>query len=249
MIVWITGASGGLGRAVARQYADAGHTVCASARRADQLAELTDECRDLAGVVRTFALDVTDPSAVARCAQDILSSVGVPDLTILNAGAHAPNSVRHFDREVFKHLMEVNYLGTVNCLQEIVPVCLGRRSGHIAVVASVAGYRGLPNASAYGATKAAVINLCEAMQPELKKEGVRLSIVNPGFVRTPMTDKNEFPMPFLMEVEDAARSMIRGLEKNYFETTFPRRFTWLVKFLRLLPVNIYLWLTARLIRK
>jgi short-subunit dehydrogenase len=249
MIVWITGASSGLGRAVACQYAEAGHTVCVSARRADQLQDLADFCRGSTGEVRIFELDVTDPEAVATCLQAIRADVGVPDLTILNAGAHAPNSAKSFDREIFRRLMDINYIGTVNCLQEIIPVCLAQRSGQIAVVSSVAGYRGLPNASAYGASKAAVINLCESLQPELRAGGVKLSVVNPGFVRTPMTDENDFSMPFLMEVEDAAQAMIRGLEKNYFETTFPRRFTWLVKALRILPVNVYLRLTARLLDK
>jgi len=249
MIVWITGASSGLGSEVARQYAEAGHTVFATARSVDQLAELAGECRNAAGKIKTLRLDVTDPSSVATCFKDICSTTGVPDLTILNAGAHAQNSAGAFDRQVFKRLMDVNYLGTINCLQEIVPACLARRTGHIAVVSSVAGYRGLPDASAYGASKAAVINLCEALQPELRLGGVKLTVINPGFVRTPMTDKNEFPMPFLMEVEDAAKSMIRGLEKDNFEITFPRRFTWLLKLLRILPINIYLHLTARLIKR
>jgi short-subunit dehydrogenase len=249
MIVWITGSSSGLGREVARRYAEAGHTVCASARGIDQLMELAGECRDAAGEIKTFPLDVTDPSSVAACFRDICNTAGVPDLTILNAGAHTPNSARAFDRQVFQRLMDVNYLGTINCLQEIVPACLARQKGHIAVVSSVAGYRGLPNASAYGASKAAVINLCEALQPELRMGGVKLTLINPGFVRTPMTDKNEFPMPFLMDVEDAAERMIRGLEKDNFEITFPRRFTWLLKLLRILPINIYLRLTARLMKR
>lgn len=248
MIVWISGASSGLGRAAARLYAQAGHTVCATARGLDQLNELAEECRTAAGRIMIFALDVTDASAVTDCFRDICSSVGLPDLTILNAGAHTSNSAKSFDREIFKRLMDVNYLGTINCLQEIVPAFLARGKGHIAVVSSVAGYRGLPNASAYGASKAALINLCEALQPELRMRSVKLTVINPGFVRTPMTDKNEFPMPFLMDVEKAAKRMVSELEKDKFEITFPRRFTWMLKLLRILPINIYLWLTARLIK-
>lgn len=248
MIVWITGASSGLGRVVARRYAEAGHIVCATARSEEQLAELAEECRNAPGKVMVFGVDVTDPSAVADCFLDIRKAAGVPDLTILNAGAHSPNSVKFFDREIFKRLMNVNYMGTINCLQAIVPACLDLGKGHIAVVSSVAGYRGLPNASAYGASKAALINLCEALQPELRMRGVKLTVINPGFVRTPMTDKNEFPMPFLMDVEKAAERMVSELEKDKFEITFPRRFTWLLKLLRILPINIYLWLTARLIK-
>jgi short-subunit dehydrogenase len=248
MIVWITGASSGLGREVARQYAESGHTVCATARRLDELADLAEECRGAAGEIRAFRLDVTDPSVVAGCFEDIRAAAGVPDLTILNAGTHTPNSAIVFDRDVFRRLMDVNYMGVVNCLHEIIPACLGQRKGHVAVVSSAAGYRGLPNASAYGASKAAVINLCESLQPQLATRGVKISVINPGFIRTPLTDKNEFSMPFLMEVEDAAKSMIAGLETGRFEITFPRRFTWLMKVLRLLPNAIFLRLSARLIR-
>ena len=248
MIIWITGASSGLGSEVARQYAEAGHTVFATARSVDQLAELAGECRNAAGKIKTLRLDVTDPSSVATCFKDICSTAGIPDLTILNAGAHAQNSAGAFDRQVFKRLMDVNYLGTINCLQEIVPACLARRTGHIAVVSSVAGYRGLPNASAYGASKAALINLSESLQPELAASNVSLRLVNPGFVRTPLTDRNEFPMPFLMEVDDAAARIVRGLEGNGFEITFPRRFTWLLKLMRIMPYAVYLRLTRRLLR-
>jgi short-subunit dehydrogenase len=144
--------------------------------------------------------------------------------------------------------MKVNFFGTVSCLTALMPAYLAARRGHIAVVSSVAGYRGLPYAAAYGASKAALINMCESLEPELAAHGVRLSLVNPGFVRTPLTDQNSFSMPFLMEVDDAARSMRRGLASGRFEITFPKRFTWLVKGLRLLPIALYLRLTRRLLR-
>jgi short-subunit dehydrogenase len=137
-------------------------------------------------------------------------------------------------------------MGVVNCLQSAVHAYIAQRKGHIAVVSSVAGYQGLPNASAYGASKAALINMCEALQPELAATGVKLQLVNPGFVRTPLTDLNEFPMPFLMEVDAAAARIIRGLESNRFEISFPRRFTWLLKMLQVLPYTVYLRLTRKL---
>jgi len=144
--------------------------------------------------------------------------------------------------------MDINYMGVVNCLQAAVPAYIERRGGHIAVVSSVAGYQGLPNASAYGASKAALINMCEALQPELAACNVKLQLINPGFVRTPLTDLNEFPMPFLMEVEDAAACIIRGLNRNSFEISFPKRFTWLLKFMQILPYSIYLRLSRKLIK-
>ncbi len=249
MIVWIVGASSGIGEEVARQYVAAGHTVCISARNAETLQKRVADWQNQPGSAHAFPLDVTDTQAIQSSYQTICSQVGVPDLTILNAGTHKENPVAEFSRDAYQRIMDINYMGVVNCLDTIVPHCIERGSGHIAVVSSVAGYRGLPQASAYGASKAALINLCEALQPELAEYGVRLRLINPGFVRTPLTDKNEFDMPFLMEVEDAASAMISRLEGRHFEITFPRRFTWILKFLRMLPYGLYLWLTRKLVRK
>jgi short-subunit dehydrogenase len=246
MIIWITGASSGLGRELARQYVTLGHQVCVSARGEAALEELAASCGDAAGSIRIFPLDVTSIDQVKSCFENICATVGIPDISVLNAGTHMANSVEPFDATIFRRLMEINYMGVVNCLQSAVPAYIAQRKGHIAVVSSVAGYQGLPNASAYGASKAALINMCEALQPELAAAGVKLQLVNPGFVRTPLTDLNEFPMPFLMEVDAAAGRIIRGLESNRFEISFPRRFTWLLKMLQLLPYTVYLRLTRKL---
>jgi len=248
MVIWITGASSGLGKELAQQYADLGHEVCASARNAQALEELAASYRNSAGSIHPFPLDVTDPENVISSFNSICVTVGMPDLCVLNAGTHTANSAVDFDAQIFRRLMEINYMGVVNCLQAAVPACISQQRGHIAVVSSVAGYQGLPNASAYGASKAALINMCEALQPELAKTGIKLQLINPGFVRTPLTDLNEFPMPFLMEVEDAAACIIRGLNGNSFEISFPRRFTWLLKFLKILPYAIYLRMTSKLIK-
>jgi short-subunit dehydrogenase len=248
MIIWITGASSGLGRELARQYAQAGHQVCISARGTDALAELVEECRDLQGTIAAFGLDVTDMSQIDSCFESIKASVGIPDLCVFNAGTHSENPVTDFNREVYQRLMDINYMGVVNCLQAVIPVYLQQGRGQIAVVSSVAGYRGLPKASAYGASKAALINMCEALQPELAAAKVDLRLINPGFVRTPLTDQNKFDMPFLMEVEDAAARMVTGLEGNNFEITFPRRFTWMLKVLRMLPYAVYLRLTKKVLK-
>lgn len=249
MIVWIIGASSGLGRELARQYALAGHQVCVSARSAKALDELTGTCRDADGGIHVFGLDVTDMTQVSACFDRISETVGVPDLSVLNAGTYIRNLAGNFDRDVFQRLMDINYMGVVNCLQVVIPAYLEQQRGKIAVVSSVAGYRGLPNASAYGATKAALINLCESLQPELAAADVKLHLINPGFVRTPLTELNEFPMPFLMEVEDAAARIVKGLAERGFEITFPRRFTWLLKILRILPYCVYLRLTRKLLKK
>ena len=249
MIIWITGASSGMGREAARQYAQLGHTVCVSARNLEALQSLAEECREFDGDIYPVAMDVTDFTQTTEGFDDIRKKIGIPHLTILNAGTYIRNTVDSFDRSVFESTMRINFMGTINCLQSIVPACIEQGGGHIAVVSSVAGYRGLPGASAYGASKAALINLVEAMQPELAARGVCISLVNPGFVRTPLTDKNKFPMPFLMEVDDAVRAMISGLARRRAEVTFPKRFTWMVKALRLLPVSLYLWLIRRVVKR
>ena len=154
---------------------------------------------------------------------------------------------RDFSVEDLRKLIELNLIGTANCLEAILPVMLSRGEGQIAIVSSVAGYFGLPTSAGYGATKAGLINMAEALQPELKQAGVKLQIVNPGFVRTPLTDKNPFPMPFLMEVDDAAEAFYRGLTSNRFEIVFPRRLAWLLRLLRLLPYRLSLSMTRRLV--
>jgi short-subunit dehydrogenase len=248
MIIWITGASSGLGRELARQYAVAGRTVCVSARGADALNSLRSECQEAAGAIHVYPLDITDIDKARECFAAICADVGLPDVCVFNAGTHAENPVTAFDRDTYRRLMDINFMGVINCLDAVVPAYLDKRGGRIAVVSSVAGYRGLPYASAYGASKAALINLCEALQPELAAAEVHLQVVNPGFVRTPLTDLNEFPMPFIMEVEDAAAQMMKGLAGGGFEVTFPRRFTWLLKILRMLPYALYLRLTRKLLR-
>ena len=247
MIVWITGASSGLGRELARQYAFAGETVCISARGTDGLLSLVNECEGAAGSVHAYPLDITDSQKIQQSFESICTDIGLPDVCVLNAGTHTENPATAFDRDVYRRLMDINFMGVVNCLQAIIPAYIRERSGRIAVVSSVAGYRGLPYASAYGASKAALINMCEALQPELFAANVRLQLVNPGFVRTPLTDLNEFPMPFIMEVDAAAAQMMKGLAGNGFEVTFPRRFTWILKFLKMLPYWIYLKLTSKLL--
>ena len=248
MIIWITGASSGIGREAARQYARLGNTVFVSARSPEPLQALAAEGEGFDGEIHPIPMDITDVTQVADGFADILKTVGLPDLTILNAGTYIRNTAKKFDRTVFETTMNINFMGTVNCLQQLVPAYIEHGGGHIAVVSSVAGYRGLPGGSAYGASKAALINLVEAIQPELAARGVCISLVNPGFVRTPLTDKNEFEMPFLMEVDDAVDAMISGLARRRFEVTFPKRFTWILKALRILPIALYLKLTRRMIK-
>jgi NAD(P)-dependent dehydrogenase (short-subunit alcohol dehydrogenase family) len=194
-----------------------------------------------------FPLDVTDEAAVADCYEQIESKDGPVDLVVISSGTWDVVTPPDLDPHVFKKAMEVNFMGVINVLANVVPDMMRRGKGQIAIVSSVAGYRGLPKAAAYGSTKAALINLAESLHPELAESGVTLSIVNPGFVDTPMTAVNDFPMPFLMPVDAAAERLLRGLERKHYEITFPRRFTWIMKLLRLLPNVVYLWLVRRFV--
>jgi short-subunit dehydrogenase len=240
---WITGASSGIGRALALELARAGRSVAASARRGDELDRLAAEAP--AGRITAFPVDVADAAAMARSAAAIQASLGPLDLAVFNAGTHHPVSVESFDPLPFRRLMDINYMGAVNGIAAVLPGFIARRAGHIAVVSSVAGYRGLPQAAAYGPSKAALINLCEALKPDLDRYDVRISVINPGFIKTPLTDRNEFPMPFLMDAEDAARRIVRGLDAGKFEITFPRRFTFMLKLARMLPYALYFRLVKR----
>lgn len=236
-LIWITGASYGLGREVALQLARRGDRVAVSARSADKLKELAGEAPE--GRILPYELDVTDGQATAETVARIEAEHGPIDIALLNAGTHEPVSADDFKAATLCKLVELNLMGTANCLEPLLATLRNRRRGQIAIVASVAGYRGLPTSAAYGATKAGLINMAESLKPECDRLGVKMQIVNPGFVRTPLTDRNPFPMPFLMEPEDAAGALIRGLDGDGFEITFPKRFTYLLKILRCLPYALY----------
>jgi NAD(P)-dependent dehydrogenase (short-subunit alcohol dehydrogenase family) len=241
--IWITGASSGIGRELALHYARAGNTVAVSARRRQELETLA---AGLPGRIAAFPVDVTDAAAMAACVAAIETALGPLDLVILNAGIYAKAGIDLFDLALFRRHVEINYMGVVNGIAAILPRFLARGGGQIAVTSSVAGYRGLPQAAAYGPTKAALINLCESLKPDLDRRGVRISIVNPGFVKTPMTEPNTFPMPFLMAPDAAARRIAAGLDAGKFEVAFPRRFTFMLKLARMLPYGLYFRLVRRL---
>ncbi|MBL8698755.1 MAG: SDR family NAD(P)-dependent oxidoreductase [Alphaproteobacteria bacterium] len=233
---WITGASSGIGEALARRLAATGRPVVASARSAVALDALAAAA---AGRIRSHALDVTDAEACAQAVAAIEAEAGPIGLAVLNAGTHAPMSADDFSVATARRLVEVNLMGVVNCLAPLLERMRARRSGHIAIVASVAGYGGLPTAAAYGATKAALINMAQSLKLDCDRLGIKLQLVNPGFVKTPLTDRNEFPMPFLMPVEDAVTALVAGLAGNRFEIAFPRRFALLLRLLNAMPEAAY----------
>lgn len=239
---WVTGASTGIGREIVLQLKAAGIRVVASARSPEKLAALGE------GIIAA-PLDVTDAEACRRVAERIEAEIGPIDLVVLGAGTYSPVAIDDIDPRLFAHTMDTNYMGVVNCLAAISPRMLARGSGHISWIASVAGFVGLPKAAAYGPTKAALINLAESLAPEMKLKGVRISVINPGFVATPLTAQNDFEMPFLMQPGEAARRTIEGLAAGRFEIAYPRRFVAILRALKALPYPVFFRLITRSVLK
>lgn len=244
-LVWITGAGKGIGRALALHLLAQGVDVAGSARTKADLDSLTKEAQGLPGSLSVHPLDIINDKAVARTLTEIERKRGPVRTAVLNAGTHKPIGLKDFSTAALRGLVEVNLMGTVHCLDALLasmrdraPDARGER-GRIAVVGSVAGYRGLPTSAGYGATKAGLANMMESLKPEADALGIRLQLIAPGFVRTPLTDLNDFPMPFLMEPEAAARKIARGLTRNRFEIAFPRGLVWPLKIARMLPEALY----------
>lgn len=245
-IAWVTGASSGIGRALALRLADDGWKVVASARGQQGLDALAME---RPGAIFPLALDVTDREAVRGTIDDIEGRIGAIELAVFSAGTYMRDQALAFDTDAFATMLNLNVLGTVHCLTAVAETMARRGRGHIAVTSSVAGYSGLPGGGAYGATKAALLNLCEAFYPELEAANVRLSIINPGFVDTPLTRMNDFPMPFLISADAAAGHIVRGLQKGRFEIVFPWKMALATKLLRLLPYPLVFAITRRMLRQ
>jgi short-subunit dehydrogenase len=235
--VWITGASSGIGAALAQELARRGAHVAATARNAEALEALA---ADHPGVVAAPG-DITDEAGIAGVAAAVAARLGPIDIAILNAGTYRPVLPDTFTAEAFRAHVEVNVMGTVNCIQAVLPEMLSRRAGRIAVVASVTGYAPLPMAAAYGATKAFLISMAESLRADLlgERRGVEVTVIAPGFVNTGLTEQNDFEMPFVIEAGDAARIIADGLERGDPEIAFPRRMAVTMKLLgRWLPAPL-----------
>lgn len=246
--VWITGAGRGIGEALTHLFSRLGVTVYASSRNVSELERLKENCRHYAGMVVPIPLDITDSHQIADMMESWDLGRGLPGLVILNAGTHDPFPAQEFSATRSERLLNTNLIGTLKCIEPVLKRYIEQDAGHLAIMASVAGYRGLPTAAAYGAGKAAIINLCEALRLDLYRTNVKLQVINPGFVRTPLTDKNDFQMPALIEPDDAAKRILRGLLSSKFEITFPKRFTFFLKLLRILPYSWYFYLVSRIVK-
>jgi NADP-dependent 3-hydroxy acid dehydrogenase YdfG len=244
MLAWVTGASSGIGRATALELSSRGHIVLASARRGEELESLSAE----GSRIIPLPLDVTDFAACKALIEKAEKKYGPIELAILNAGIYQPDPVVKLDRALVDKHFDVNVFGVVNCLYAVLDGMLVRKRGHIALCASVAGYRGLPNSFSYGATKAALINMAECLKLELEPHKIRVQVINPGFVKTPATAQNTFKMPGLISAEEAAKEIVRGLNMSEFEIRFPAGFTWFMSVLRIIPDWLYFPIISKMTR-
>ena len=243
--IWITGASSGIGKAVAEKFAAEGWKVAVSARRKELLQDMAKDQN-----ISSFPLDVTDRSQINSVFQNILKEFGNIDICLFSSGTYEPKDEQNIDPDKIKNVINVNFLGVIDCVKAVEEYFKNKKTGHISIVSSIAGYRGLPNSSGYGPSKAALTNFCESIYFDFKKFGVRVSVISPGFIKTPLTDKNEFPMPFLKTPEYAAEKIFDGLIKSSsFEIHFPKGLTLTLKFLRILPYRLYLFLVDKLVKR
>jgi short-subunit dehydrogenase len=241
--IWLIGASSGIGAALALELQRRGANVAITARRAEQLDQLAT------GTMIPIPADVTDPDAIKLAERAARRALGDLDTVIWCAGYWKRFDATAWDRERFARHIAVNLLGLNNVLAAVVPAMVERGSGHIVGIASVAGYRGLAGSEAYGATKAAQINLLEALRASLTSHGIRITTVCPGFVRTPMTAGNTFPMPFLIEPDQAAKIIVSGLERGRMEIIFPLPMALTMKLARILPVRLWAALSSRIAQR
>ena len=235
-VIWITGASSGIGRALAIKFANEGWIVAASARRESLLEELCKINKN----IYSFPLDVTSIEQCKSVFKSIVEKFKDVEISIFGTGIHDPKSEKEFNLEKIRKIMEVNYFGTMNSINSVYSFYNDKKNGQISIISSVAGYRGLPAAGAYCASKSALTSFAESLHFEMKRKNVRISLVSPGFIKTPMTGQNDFPMPMIKTPEFAAEQIYIGLiKKNGFEIHFPKTFTYLMKIIKILPNWIY----------
>ena len=243
--IWITGASSGIGKALAEKFANENWKVAISARRENLLNEIAQNKN-----ISSFPLDVTDDNKVKETFSNILNEFKSLDLCVFCSGAYDPKLEQEINKEQIKKIMNVNFFGVLSCVKSVENHFKNKKKGHISIVSSVAAYRGLPNSSGYGPSKAALTNLTESLYFDFKKHNVRISLISPGFIKTPLTNQNTFNMPFIKTPEFAANKIFNGLTKSSsFEIHFPIELTLFLKILRILPYRIYLFLINKFVKR
>ena len=241
--IWITGGSTGIGKALAIKFANEGWNVAISARRENLLKEISEKYEN----IHSFQLDVTNKNKCNEVFDDIKNKFNNVDICFFSTGTWNPKKEKDIDVEQIEDVFKVNFFGTVNSIKAVEKYFKEKKSGIITIVSSIAGYRGLPNSTGYGPSKSALNNLTESLYFDFKRFGVRVCLVSPGFIKTPMTDKNDFKMPFLKTAEYAAEKIYDGLiKKNVFEIHFPKSLTLILKILSFLPNRIYFSLIGKM---
>ncbi len=243
--IWITGASSGIGKAVAEKFSQEGWKVAVSARRKEILDNMAKNEN-----IFSFPLDVTDEKQVNDVFAKVIKDFDGLDVCIFCSGTYDPKNEKNINIEKIKNTIEVNFFGVTHCVKAVEHFFKKKKTGQISIVSSIAGYRGLPNSSGYGPSKAALTNFTESIYFDFKKHNVKVSVVSPGFIKTPLTDKNDFNMPFLKTPEFAAKKIYDGVSKsNSFEIHFPLQLTLTLKLLRILPYRVYLFLVDKLVKR
>jgi short-subunit dehydrogenase len=241
--IWITGGSTGIGKALAIKFASKGWNVAVSARREELLNELSDQYENISA----FPLDVTDKQKCAEVFDQIKKKYEDIDICFFSTGTWNPKKEKEIDIEQIEEVFKINFFGTVNTIKAVEQYFRDRKKGTITIVSSIAGYRGLPNSTGYGPSKSALNNLAESLYFDFKRFGVRVCLVSPGFIKTPMTDKNDFKMPFIKTTDYAANKIYDGLiNKNVFEIHFPKSLTIILKILSFLPSKLYFSLVGQM---
>jgi len=244
--IWITGASSGIGKALAIKFAQEGWKVAISARRENLLKEISKSQNN----IDYFPLDVTDIEKCKTVFNNVKKKLGNVNISVFCTGIHDPKSEKKLNLEKVRKIMEVNFFGTVNSINAVYDYYKDKKSGQISIVSSVAGYRGLPAAGAYCASKSALSSFAESLYFDFKRDNVRISLVSPGFIKTPMTDQNDFPMPMIKSPEFAAEQMFKGLTRSKsFEIHFPKTFTSLMKVLKVIPNGLYFKIVEKGMKK
>jgi len=244
--IWITGASSGIGKALAIKFAQEGWNVAISARRENLLKEISKSQNN----IDYFPLDVTDIEKCKTVFNDVKKKLGDVNISVFCTGIHDPKSEKKLNLEKVRKIMEVNFFGAVNSINAVYDYYKDKKSGQISIVSSVAGYRGLPAAGAYCASKSALSSFAESLYFDFKRDNVRISLVSPGFIKTPMTDQNDFPMPMIKSPEFAAEQMFKGLTKSKsFEIHFPKTFTSMMKVLKVIPNGLYFKIVEKGMKK
>ena len=241
--IWITGGSTGIGKALALKFANEGWNVAISARRENLLREMADTNANIS----SFPLDVTNKTKCKQVFEQIKNKFENIDICFFSTGTWNPKKEKDIDVEQIEDVFKINFFGTLNSIKAVEEYFKNKKSGKIAIVSSIAGYRGLPNSTGYGPSKSALNNLAESLYFDFGRSNVRVCLVSPGFIKTPMTDKNDFKMPFLKTAEYAADKIYDGLvNKNIFEIHFPKSLTLILKLFSFLPSKLYFSLIGKM---